>query len=597
VTLELHILRLAEERQRKAEAAATAAQRVASLAAIVEAAVRIRAPMYAKQIRLFGADMSRPLRATKKTRRAGATTGGVRELLARAIEYPGFRASYVTDTRINARKRAWESDTKSGFVDVLRKVAVPVKHRTLDAYDLGGVVVEVRDGDLVLNFSNGSQIELFGADSLGDHTDMRGVQKHVIWIDEAQDFPYLEEFYSAVVVGSTNDWHGECWLTGTPGRDLVGMFYEVTKEEEHERLQGWDVHIIESTDNPYFGEVIDGYYVEDNFAHDPRVSPEEQAKHRWGPYETRDEAEKQAVHVRWLNTVEHARIKNHWKGDEPDFIREQLGKWVKEDARYVYPVHGVPDHILVYAPQRLRENPIDASHPPWYDHDAAMADLPMPPVRTAAYQWLFGIGADFGYWPDPFALVVFAFCYQLPDVYEMFSWKHTKVNTDDQGRYMKELWKIPRIVSFVGDAAGKQSDFAVWQTRMNIPIEEANKRGKNELEEFLANDIRCHRVHFRGDPVTSKPRVLSPLLTECMHLVYLPTKPGKPREVHKHRRVAGVIHGDHCADGARYSYNDLRHYLAKPPPQEPEPGSREWLLAQQERELRALEDRQRRGMQ
>lgn len=577
MTPDAHMLILAQERQRRAEAEAAAALRTSAIDAVADAAKRVRAWMYAKQIQLFARDPERRRRATKKTRRAGATTGGVRELLARAIETPGFRASYVTDTQKNARKRAWENDTKSGFVDVLRKVAKPVKHRTLDAYDLGGVIIEVRDGDLQLDFSNGSQIELFGADSLGDHTDMRGIAKHVIWIDEAQDFPYLEEFYSAVVVGSLTDFRGECWLTGTPGRDLVGMFYEVTKEEVDERLKGWDVHVIAATDNPFFGEVIktdDAYYVQDNLGI------------RTGPFETRTDAEREAERVRWANTAELARIENNWKGDEPDYIREQLGKWVKEDARYVYPVHSVPDHILVYAPQRLRPNPIDASHPPWYDHDAAMRDLPMPPARTAPYQWLFGIGADFGYWPDPFALVVFAFCYQLPDVYEMFSWKHTKVNTDDQGRYMQELWKIPRIVSFVGDAAGKQSDFAVWQTRMNIPIEEANKRGKNELEEFLANDIRCERVHFRAD---------SPVLTEMRHLVYLSTKPGKPREVHKHRRVAGVVHGDHCADGTRYLYNDLRHYLSKPPEQGPVPGSREWHLAQQERELRAIEERQRRS--
>lgn len=580
------MLLLLEERRRRAAEVAEVAARAAVSVAIYAAAAAVRSWMYAKQVLLFGRDAARRRRATKKTRRAGATTGGVRELLARAIEQAGFRASYVTDTAKNARKRAWENDTKTGFVDVLRKVAKKVKHRSLEAYDLGGVIIEVRDGDLVLDFSNGSQIELFGADSLGDHTDMRGVQKHVIWIDEAQDFPYLEEFYSAVVIGSLTDWQGECWLTGTPGRDLVGMFYEVTKEESDERIPGWDVHIIHATDNPFFGAVIqtdEAYYVQDNLGV------------RTGPYETRDEADRAAVAVRWANTAELARVENNWKGDEPDYIREQLGQWVKADARYVYHVHSVPDHVLVYAPQRLCDNPIDATHPRWYDHETAVCDLPMQPSRVAPYQWMFGVGVDFGYFPDPFAVVIFAFCYQLPDVYEMFSWKHTKVNTDDQGRYMKEIWKIPRIVSFVGDAAGKQADFNVWQTRMNIPIDEANKQGKNTLEALLCDDIRCGRVHFRGD-LSAQPRAMSPVLTEMFHLVYLPSKPGKTREVHKYRKVAGVIHGDHCCDAARYDYNDLRHYLSKPPKQEPEPGSREWHMAQHERELRAIEERQRRSM-
>lgn len=568
------------ERQRRAAQEAIPAPAEVSAAATavaIAATLVLRAWLYAKQAALFARDSARRKRATKKTRRAGATAGGVLELLARAIEQPDFRARYVTDTAKNARERAWENDSKSGFVDVLRRVGKKVKHPTLDAYEIGGVIVEVRDGDLALKFSNGSKIDLIGADSLSDHTDLRGLGKHVIWIDEAQDFPHLAEFYTAVVVGSLTDTRGECWLTGTPGKDLAGMFWEVTAEDESERLPSWDVHTIASTDNPFFGAVIqtdEAYWVQDNIGA------------RTGPFETREEAERAATAIRFDNTAGLALRENNWKGDEPDYIREQLGRWVKGDANYVYPVHSLPAHVLAYAPLRLTTNPINAAHPPWYDHDAAERDLPAPPRWEQPYQWLYGIGADFGYWPDPFALVVLAFCYQLPDVYEMFSWKCTKVDTDEQGAYMRELWKIPRIVSFVGDAANKQSDFAVWQTRMNIPIDEANKKGKNDLEAFLAGDIRRTRVHFREK---------SPLVTEMQHLAYLPTKPGKPREVNKHRKVAGVIHGDHCADGARYLYADLRHYLAKPRDIGPEPGTAAWHNAQNEKERRAIEERQKRN--
>lgn len=550
----------------------------AAASSTVSVVSQLRAWYHPAQASFFGRDRTRRWRATKKTRRSGATSGGVREFIARAVEQPGWRGSYVTNTSVEARTRAWENDNNNGFAQTIRHLGKKIKHRSLEAYVIDGITVEVRTGDMILNFSNGSQIELFGADTIGDHDKRRGHAKHVIWIDEVQAFPLLEEFYDRVVLGSLTDTGGECWLTGTPSVDCAGMFFEITKEEIDERMPNWDVHILTSTQNPFFGAVIqadDGYWVQDNL------------NGRTGPFDTREEAEKSAIDVRWDRTAGDAMRAKNWKGDEPDFVREWLGKWVRTDARYVYPVHSVPDHILIYAPQRLIANSIDPSHPRWYDHDAAVRDLPLPPVRVAPYQWLFGIGADFGYYPDPFALVVFAFCYQLPDVYEMFSWKHTKVNTDDQGRYMKLIWQIPRIVSFVGDAAGKQADFNVWQTRMNIPIEEANKRGKNDLEEFLANDIRCERVHFREG---------SPLLTEMRHLVYLPTKPGKPREVHKHRRVAGIIHGDHNCDAARYSYADLRHYLSKPPDAGPAPGSAEWHNARNDRERRAIEERQRRSM-
>lgn len=556
----------------------------ASQALAEAAATSLRAPFYRKQRRLFGRDRTRRKRATKKTRRAGATAGGVRELLARALEQPGFRASYVTDTAKNARSRAWKNDTKSGFIDVLRAEARAVKHRTLTAYEIGGVVILVRDGELVLDFANGSQIELFGADSIGDHTKRRGHQKHVMWVDEAQDFPYLEEFYTAVVVGCLTDWRGEAWFTGTPGKDCAGMFYEITKEEEHERLPGWDVNIIAATDNPFFGTVIqadDGYWVQWKEADEGK---------RAGPFDTYDDAEAAAVDIRFANSAEQAKIENHWTGDEPDYVREQLGRWVKSDARYVYPVHAVPDHQLLFAPQRLVDNPFVGSdprfngHPRWYDHHRAVLDLPRKGRDGRAHKWLYSLWLDDGFFPDPFAIVLWAFTPTLRDVYEMFSWKMTRVDADDKGAYVKLLYdSIPEVVSFGGDPSGMKGDFAVWKRRLNLPVEEAEKSGKNQLEEHLANDVRRGHVHLRDD---------SPLHNEMKHLVYLPTKPGKPREVHKHRKVAGVIHGDHCCDAGRYGFADLTHYLAKVAEERPPAGSRAALMAEAEREEQAVDRRE-----
>lgn len=552
---------------------------------IAETAAKLRSIYYPKQ-RAFFAPGGNKWRATRKTRRAGITTAGCRELLARAIEIPGFRATYVATTRQEAEERAWRSDTKSGLINVLERFGKPIDHPTLTAFDLGGVTVVVREAKLKLEFANGSEIELFGAENLRAHRKKRGGAKHVVWIDEAQDFFLLEEFFDGVVMPALNDFGGEAWLTGTPGRDCAGMFYEITKEpdEDDPPAPGWDVHELAQVDNPFFGHVVTDvsetggvtYYVEDNTAT------------RSGPYETADDAERAAVEVRWDRTAGDALRTKGWKGDEPDFKREYLGKWVKADARYVYPIHSVPTHVLLFAPQRLLDNPFVgtdsrfAGHPRWYDHAAAVLDLPRAPRGRAPYQWLFAIGADFGYHPDPFALTLWAFCYELPDIYEMFSWKQTRVHTDDQGQYLKLLWdQVPQIVSFVGDPAGKQDDFEVWRSRMNLPIDEANKRGKNTLEEFLADDVRRHRVHLRKD---------SPLHLEMKHLVYLPTKPGKPREVHKHRKVNGIVHGDHCCDCARYSYADLQHYLAKRPKDSPPPGSREAYAVEEEREQRAIED-------
>jgi hypothetical protein len=532
------------------------------------------------------------LRATTKTRRAGATVGGVREFLARAVEQPGWRGTYATTTRKEAFERAWENDSGNGFAQVLRQFGEDVTPPgAVETIAIGGVRAELRVGGategLTITFSNGSKIDLYGAENLRMLKRKRGSAPHVVWVDEAQDFPLLDVFYKGVVAAGSADKAAECWLTGTPGRDCAGFFYEITGDEET-AVDGWEVHTLAAVDNPFFGRVVhgdDGYYVVDNLGV------------RHGSYDYRAEADAAATEIRWENAAGRIIRQNKWHVDDPDVQREFFGKWVKTDARYVYPVYAVPDHVLIYAPPRTRVNTFRTEHAPWVDFEAVLADLPLNRRARRGYQWMFALGADFGYWPDPFALVGWAFTHELPDVFELFSWKQTKVNTDDQGAYMKMAWDaLSNVVSFVGDVDGKKDDVDVWVNRLQLPIEPAKKAGKAMLEELLAGDIRKGLVHLRGAR-EGKRIVGSPLLTEMQHLVYLPTKPGKTREVDKHRKVAGIAHGDHCADGARYSYADLTHHLYRPPPGLEDLGEIERGKREAERYLAAIDkadDRRRR---
>lgn len=526
-----------------------------------ETAERLRSFMYPKQ-RAFYTSRAK-CKATSKTRRAGATAGGCRELLARSIETKNHRAMYMATTRQEAHDRAWLNDTKSGFLDVLRSEGEPCDHPTVEAWKLGGLVVEVRAAELALNFSNGSQIKLFGMDSLADLRKERGKAKDVYWIDEAQDFPNLEKFYDSVIIGSTADFQGETWLSGTPGQDCAGFFYEITKNEDDEdpRLPGWEVHTIAVVDNPYFGRVVTDatagvYHVEYTI---------KESIVRTGTYSTAEEAESEAVKVRWDRTAGDAMRKKGWKGDEPDFIREWLGRWVKTDARYVYPVHSVPKHVLVYAPQRLRANPIDATHARWYDHERAVRDLPKK-SRNRSYEWLYAIGVDFGWAQTAFAMVMWAFTFELPDVYEMFSWKQMRVLPDDQRKYIDLLWSSTNnIVALVGDPAGqKAADLEAWRSRFSLPIDDADKTAKNTWQELMAGDIRLGRVHYRGED-----NAPSPLLHESKFLVYLPTKPGKTRKDDEYRKLAdGTVPGNDCCDAGLYGYKYLQHHLYRDKPRD-----------------------------
>jgi hypothetical protein len=550
---------LVEMERRRPAANADAKAEEDARAKAAAAAMELRA-MFAdhpKQAAFYRRDSTCPLRATTKTRRAGATVGGVREFLARAVEQPGFRATYVTTTRQEAHDRAWENDSGNGFTQVLRALGEDItKPGEVETVEIGGVIVELRIGELALEFSNGSRIDLYGAENVRMLKRKRGNAKHVFWVDEAQDFPYLDRFYKAVVIAALTDFAGECWFTGTPGPDCAGFFYEITGDEES-AVKGWAVHLLAAVDNPFFGRVVqtdECYFVDDNLGV------------RHGPYADRPEADDAARAIRWENAAGASIRQNGLTEDDPDVQRELFGKWVKSDARYVYPVHAVPDHVLLYAPQRLRPNTFRPEHPAWLDIDAALADLPFNRRAGRSYQWMFAIGVDFGFHPDPFALVAWAFTQERSDVFEVFSWKAKMVNADDQGEYMKMLWDaLPNVVSFVGDVDGQKANTDVWVNRMNLPIERANKLGKNMLEELLAGDIRQGRVRFRGVR-EGKHITGSPLLTEMRHLVYLPTKPGKTRDVDKYRKVAGVAHADDLCDAARYSFADLTHHLHRAPP-------------------------------
>jgi hypothetical protein len=480
------------------------------------------------------------------TRRAGKSDGGVHEWLATAITVPGWRGVYVNETKPEARKIVWRNDMGQGWCDLIARYGAVEG----DSYLLGTVYAKTNDTSLEINFSNGSQIALFGADDEAAINKLRGQAKDAIWADEAQKMKHLRAFILQVASACLKDKRGKLKLTGTPSEDCAGYFYDCTPEPDSgdEPLPNWEIHRWSVTDNPWFGA-------------------------------TEEE--------RWARTAGEALTENGWDGTEPEFLREWLGKWVKSDARYVYPVHAAPPHIkLEYAPQRLRPNTINPDHPDWLDVHAALADLPRRPRGQRLYTWLYAIGADFGYAQDPFAVTVWASSHDLPEVYELFSWKEFKVLPDDQRDYLKNLWEtLDNVVVLVGDPAGQvAANMAGWRERVGLPIDEADKSSKPTWQAMMAGDIRKGRIRYRAG---------SPLLTEHKYLVYLPTKPGKPLKDHADRRTSdGKVHGNHASDAGLYSFRHLTHYLHKNATPKPKAGTREHYEAEAEREERQLESRE-----
>ena len=499
------------------ERSAAARQHRARSGLVHQVAAELRRFYYPKQAAFFTSSAKR--RGSRKTRRAGATVGGCREFLARALTTPGWRGVYVTSTRIEAAARAWRTDTQSGFLDLLERYGEDVSKGSTTTYALAGVTIEVREAELALNFGNGSRIELFGADDERSLRKQRGLAKHVYWIDEAQDFRFLATFYKAVIVGALVDYQGECWITGTPGKDCEGLFYDVTREDGA-AIVGWEVHEFRVVDNPYFG-----------------ATPEE----------------------RWEATAGAAIRENGWAEDDPDLLREWFARWVLTDARYVYAAHALPLHQLCYAPARVSPDGLP-------DVAAALADLPGWGKRD----YFLALGADLGT-RDDFACVLWAWAFEDPVLYEVLSWKRPGLDYDEMAAHLIAIREAVPIGMVVADAGGGGKAAVIgwskrWMDRYQIPITEANKAPgyKPIAIKQLNTDLRKGHLRVRSGGV---------LLAEWQVHRWARVRSATGLEVEDPRTP------NHASDAALYAHMESYHHRHRPVAPAPEPGTTEWLVA------------------
>jgi hypothetical protein len=515
--------------QEKAQVAAAQALRV-RMDAVITA---LRADFHPKQEKAFTSKAKR--KAVKCTRRAGKTRGGCRETMARSLE-ARTRVLYCAATRKEAKDRAWRSDTKDGWRDLIDVVGLVVA-TTRAAFDKGQGDVLVNETELTIDFRNGSQLAIFAADRPEDADKLRGGQKDIVWVDEAQIFPALQYFIDqvveAMVARPAGLDRGEVWLSGTPERNLDGLFFEVTKEpDQGERLAGWEVHEFAVIDNPYFGDTAE---------------------------------------ARWEATAGETLRTRGWdpKNPPPEFIREWLGKWTSGDAFFVFLVHLYPPDE--FAPSRVNEETGA------YDHVRALRDLPEHVTNAHGtierIVWYFVLGVDFGGSPDPFAWVLWAFSPQIEDIYEMGSWKKTDLTSDDMKGHLWTLWNTvgQALVGMRGDSSGAlgKPTLQAWQEGMGMPIEAADRHGKAAVIQLFNGEIAARRVHYRKD---------SMLLVEHKNLQWKVMKPTatdegkrvewKTRTIRDPKTGRMWMPSNHCSDSSLYGYRDLitRRVDFDPPP-------------------------------
>lgn len=432
-----------------------------------------------------------PLIALFCTRRAGKSRSLVRLMAEVGTTIPDARVIYLNETRAECERIAWLGNGRDGLLTLNEQ------------FELGG---KANQSKLSMWFPrNKGLIEFVGADDQRAVNKLVGIGPHLVIIDEAQKLPHLDHLIKHSLGPAMMDHGGQIVLAGTPGLDLFGTFYEATREDD-ERDTSWSVHTFSVTDNPFFGK-----------------TPEERHQKAVVAY-----CEMHSLSL-----------------DSPEALRAWGPKWVKEDANYVWHVHRLPEHELCYAPERLKA---DGSP----DIKAALADLPQLPRD---HEWEFTLAADLGFDPDPFAVVIWAWSYGAPAIYEVASFKRLRLLNDEQRDVLDSLERELGFTITVADAGG-QGKTAVtgwsreWQTRWNKSIIEAEKTRKFEHIELLNSDIRAGKVKLRRGGV---------LVEEAKRATWMPqTGVGRMKENPQTPNDA--------MDAGLYGHRHTMAYLHQPPP-------------------------------
>lgn len=446
-----------------------------------------------------------PLVAVCGTRRSGKSRSFIRKMAKVAATVLHGRVIYINETLAECESIAWIGNGRDGLLTLNEE------------FGLGGVPNHSKH---TLTFpQTGGIIRLVGADDMRQINKLRGIAPHLVVLDEAQKAPHIGPLIQQSLGPAMMDHGGQLVMPGTPGIDLAGLFYDVTRDDGP-GLEGWSVHRLNVLSNPFFGA-------------------------------TEEE--------RFERTIARYCREQNLPLDAPEVQREWFGRWVKTDARFVYAVHQVPEKTLCYAPPHWQPD----GRP---DIRAALADLPQ------GIEWNFTLCSDHGFFPDPFAYVLWAWSWDWDAVFEVCSWSQVRLDADEQLEQLAWVAQQVPISIVTGDFGGAATPMGKgwakrWQERFQYGIVEAEKARKYEHQMLFNTDIRQGRV---------KMRLGSPLHKQAQTVVWLPQSgAARLREDPKYP--------NDITDAALYGHRHTAQHLAQRKPAKPEPGSAEYFDALEKR--------------
>lgn len=481
--------------------------------------------------RNFDRDPAR-LKAALCGRRAGKTRGRNRGVLRKAWRTRGGRFLVINETSHEVRRLNWIGVQGDGMASTIERLKIPA---------------HVDNTKMVVHFPEvDSWISCLGVDDEAAIGKALGGAYHEVWWDEAQKIPArFQQRIRETFMPTLLDFGGSLVLTGSPSRQMSGLFYEVTRPDVARRVQGWSVHAWNLLRNPHFGRVE---------AERGKFYVVGKTGRRVSRHDTLEEATAIAMALRYRDGL--VDLQTLLGGadvapmDGPIMQREGFGRWVAEDSAFAYAFHKCPPGALFYAPHRRRPDGFP-------DFEAALRDLP----GWGQIEYFTAMGADLGYDPDPFAISAAAWSLHDPCIYELGTWSARQLDSEQQAAVLREVRDVVRPCVMVADAGGggrpSVSGWSKeWVSKYGIPVQEAEKTNKNgAMADVSADMLTRHeglpRLRLRdGSPLAEEYATIqwATVRTATGKLVEDPSIPND------------------CADAFLYLHRHSWHHRFRPAP-------------------------------
>lgn len=271
---------------------------------------------------------------------------------------------------------------------------------------------EFKEADKEVHAPNGSVLYLAGADKADELDKVRGLEKiQRAVIDECgtQKPMNLEYMAEDVLEPALMDTDGELVLSGTPGPVLIGYWYEVSTGKR----PGWSIHGWDARENP---------------------------------------------HMRAAEYFERILTRRKWERDNPRFVREYLGKWVRDLIGKVFAFD--PDRNVV------------------------------PGRPEMGKGWTTILSMDFGV-VHSVAWVVLAYGPYGKTVYVLYSNKKPGQSPTEAAIETQRVCAVYKPDIIIGDTGGMGKAYATEFTKhYDIPMVAADKQEKRASLEFTSDAMK-----------------------------------------------------------------------------------------------------------